>query len=84
MHQHAGIGHIISVVILNLEVVDLDWAFQQFILDIFDNHILAVNQDQNVTSAELGSICPTLNWATEGIAPVWQQFIRFLQRHISV
>ena len=65
MYQHAGIGHIISVVILNLEVVDLDWAFQQFMLDLFDNHILAVDENQDVTGTEMYCIRPTLYWGIE-------------------
>ena len=52
MHQHAG-GDIIGMIILNLEVIDLDRAFQQLMLHLFNDYIFSVDEDENVTRAEV-------------------------------
>jgi len=49
------------VVILNVEIVDLDRRFQQLVLDLFNNHVLAVDEDQNIPGPKLDSARPTLH-----------------------
>ena len=39
MHQHPIVGHIIGMIILYLEVIDLDGAFEQLMLGLFWNAI---------------------------------------------
>ena len=56
------------MVILNLEVINLNRAFQQLMLDPFHNDIFAVDQDQNITSTELNSLCPALDRRIEGMS----------------
>ena len=60
MHQHFGVTHIISMVILNLEVICRLRTFQQFMLNLFDNDILAIEHDENITGSEVNCACPTL------------------------
>ena len=58
MHQHAGAGHIIGMVICNLEVIDLNRILQQFMLYLLNDHVLAVDQDQDVPGAEMNCVRP--------------------------
>lgn len=44
VHQHADIGNIIGMVTGDLEVVDIDWAFQDLMLDFFDDDIFTVDK----------------------------------------
>ena len=60
MHQHTCVADIIGVEVLNLEVVDSDWGFQQFMLDCLDHDILAVALNENVACAQVDCIDPTL------------------------
>ena len=53
MHQHTIVRNIIGMIIRNLEVIDLDRAFEQLVLDFFDDDILTVDKDENVTRAHL-------------------------------
>lgn len=50
MHQHPIVGYIIGMIIRNLEVIDLDRAFEQLMLDLFHDDILTVDKDENVTA----------------------------------
>ena len=52
MHEHTT-GHIIGMIVLDLEVIDLDGAFEQLVLDFFDDDILTVDEDENVTRTEV-------------------------------
>lgn len=61
MHQHTDIGNIIGVIACNLEIIDIDGAFQDLVLDFLDNDILAVDKDKNITGTKLASLGPTLN-----------------------
>ena len=65
MHQHACMGDIIGMIIFYLEVINLDRAFQKFMLDLFNNNILAIDQDQNITSTEVNRIRPALDRTVE-------------------
>ena len=75
MHQHTGIGHIIGMIVLNLEIVNLDWVFQQFMLDLLDNHILAIDENQDVTSTEMYRIRPALHWGIERMSRRCNNFL---------
>ena len=59
MHQHAG-GDIVGMIILNLEVIDLDGAFEQLVLDFFNNDVFPVDKNQNISRAEVRSVRPAL------------------------
>ena len=59
MHQHAG-GDIVGMIILNLEVIDLDGAFKQLVLDFFNNDVFPVDKNQNISRAEVRSVRPAL------------------------
>ncbi len=61
MHQHADVGNIISMIILNLEIIDDYGRFQNFVLYLFNNHIFAVDQNQDISRAKANSICPPLH-----------------------
>ena len=39
MHQHTRIGHIIGMIVLDLEVIDFNGSFQQLMLGLFWNAI---------------------------------------------
>ena len=41
------------MIALNLEVVDRDRCFQQFVLHLLDNDIFAIDQNKDVSSAEM-------------------------------
>ena len=59
MYQHAG-GDIVGMIILNLEVIDLDGAFEQLVLDFFNNDVFPVDKNQNISRAEVRSVRPAL------------------------
>ena len=67
MHQHTDIGNIIGVIACNLEVIDVNGAFQYLVLDFLDNDILAIDENQNVARTKLCRIRPTLDWRIEGM-----------------
>ena len=46
--------------VLNLEVICCLRAFQQLMLNLFDNDILAIEHDENITGSEVNCACPTL------------------------
>ena len=48
------------MVILNLEVICRFRTFQQLMLNLFDNDILSVEHDENITCSEVNRACPTL------------------------
>ena len=65
MHQHACAANMIGMKILDLEVVDSDWGFQQFMLDCLDHYILAVALNENVARAQVDCVNPALLWLVE-------------------
>ena len=67
MHQHPIVGYIIGMIIRNLEVIDLDRAFEQLMLDLFHDDILTVDKDENVTRAEVRCIRPALDRTIERV-----------------
>ena len=66
MHQHAG-GNIVGMIILILEVIDLDGAFEQLVLDFFINYVLPVDKNQNISRAEVRSVRPALRRTIERV-----------------
>ena len=76
MHQRAG-GDIIGMIILDLEVIDLDGAFEQLVLDFFDEDILTVDKDENVTRTEVRRIRPSLDRTIERVRRRSNNFLAF-------
>ncbi len=60
MHQHTCVADIIGMEVLNLEVVDCNGCFEQFVLDHLNHYILAVAPDEDVPCAQVDCIDPTL------------------------
>ena len=67
MHQHTCAGDIVGVVIRNIEVVDGYRSFKDFMLDFFDNYILAVDENEDITGTELNRIRQSLDGGIEGM-----------------
>ena len=67
MHQHTDIGNIIGVIAGDLEVIDVNGAFQDLVLNFFDDDILTIDENQNVARTKLGGIGPPLNRRIEGV-----------------
>ena len=80
MHQHTT-GHIVGVVICNLEIIDLDRALQQLMLKLFYNDILTVDKDENVTRTEVRRIRPSLDRTIERVR---RRSNNFLAAHKNV
>ncbi len=68
MHQNAGIGNIICMIILNLEIIYLNWCFQDLVLNLLNNDIFAIDQNQNIAGTEVNRIRPALDGGVEGVA----------------
>ena len=56
VNQNTEFRNIISVIVLDLEVVDGYRCFQDFMLDFLDNDIFAIDENENVAGAELNGI----------------------------
>ena len=67
MHQYARLGDVIGMVVLNLEVIDLDRAFQQFMLNLLYNDIFAVDENQNIPGTKMHCIRPAFDRAIERV-----------------
>ena len=61
MHQDGLFADIISMEILNLEVICCLRAFKQLMLNLLDNDILAIEHNENITGSEVNGTCPPLN-----------------------
>ena len=55
------LSDIISMIVFNLKVVCCLWTFKQLMLNLFDNDILAIEHDENITGSEVNCACPTLD-----------------------
>lgn len=77
MHQHTIVRNIIGMIIRNLEVIDLDRAFEQLVLDFFDDDILTVDKDENVARAEVRCIRPALDRTIERVRRRSNNFLAF-------
>lgn len=60
MHQHTCVADIIGVEVFDLEVVNLNRALKQFVLDLFQHGVFAVQQNEDITRSELRCACPAL------------------------
>ena len=59
----------IGMKILDLEVVDCNGCFEQFVLDRLDNHILAVAPDEDVPCAQIAGCRPAPDRYVERVLP---------------
>ena len=84
MYQHARLSDIIGMVVLNLEVIDLNRVFQQFMLDFFNNDIFAVDENQDVPSTKMYSICPALDRTVERVAGRTDNFLVIYKFYIML
>ena len=48
------------MIILNLEVICRFRTFKQFVLNLLNNDILAVEHNKDISCTEIDSTCPTL------------------------
>lgn len=55
------------MIIRDLEVIDLDWFFEQLVLDFLDNNVLSVDEDENIARTEMCGICPALGGTIERV-----------------
>ena len=49
------------MVILDLEVINCYGNFQDLVLNLLDNNILAVDKNKNITGSEMNCVCPALD-----------------------
>ncbi len=56
------------MVLLNLEIIDLNRILEDFMLYLFNDDILAINQNQDITGTQFTGIRPTLNRRIERVA----------------
>ena len=61
VYQNTTITNIISMKFINPEVICCLWTFKQFVLNLFDNDILAIEHDEDITCSEINCACPPLN-----------------------
>ena len=61
VYQNTTITNIISMKFINPEVICCLWTFQQLMLNLFDNDILAIEHNENITGSEVNCACPTLD-----------------------
>lgn len=66
MHQYAR-GNIVGMILLDLEIIDLDRAFEQLVLDFFDNDVFTIDEDENIACTEMCGIRPALRGAIERV-----------------
>lgn len=67
MNQNTRISNIVGVVIRNIEVVDGYGGFKDLMLYFFDNYILSVDENEDITGTELNRIRPSLDGGIEGM-----------------
>ena len=61
MYQNAITRNKICMETVNVEVVDIDRCFKKFVLNLLNNDIFSVNKNENITSTQIYSVCPTLD-----------------------
>lgn len=54
MHQHTIVRNIIGMIIRNLEIIDLDRAFEQLVLDLFKATALSPQMDWSMRGCRTG------------------------------
>lgn len=67
VYQNTICGHKIGMIILNLKVEYRDRRFKDLMLYLFDDDILAVDEDQDITGTEMNRICPALDRRVERV-----------------
>ena len=67
MHQHFGVTDIISMIVLNLKVIDRYRCFKKFMLHLLDDHIFAIEKLNPVPGTEVYCVSPTLLWYPERV-----------------
>lgn len=65
MDQNARACYKVCVVILDMEIVDSDWCFENLVLNLLNNYILAVDQNQYVAGTELCRLSPSFDGGVE-------------------
>ena len=55
------------MVACDLEIVDINRAFQNLMLDFFNDDILTIDENQNVARTKLDSVSPALDGRIEGM-----------------
>ena len=55
------------MIILDLEVIDFDRVFEQLVLDFFDNDVFTIDENENITRAEVRRIRPALGRTIERV-----------------
>ena len=53
--------------ILNLEVINRNGCFEEFMLDLLNDNVFAVDGNEDIACAELTSLCPSLYRRVEGV-----------------
>ena len=61
MNQHIGVADIISVEILYLEVINVDWILKQFVLNLLNYNIFSVQKLKSVACSKLTRFSPSFN-----------------------
>ena len=67
------------MIVLDPEVIDLDRAFGQLVLDFFDDDILTVDKDENVTRTEVRRIRPALDRTIERVRRRGNNFLAIVE-----
>ena len=67
------------MIVLDLEVIDLDRAFEQLVLDFFDEDIFAIDKDENVTRTEVRRIRPALDRTIERVRRRGNNFLAIVE-----
>ena len=67
MHQDGLFADIISMVVLNLEIICCLRAFKQFMLNLFDNNILAIEHNENIAGSQVTRTRPSFDRRIERV-----------------
>ena len=67
MNKDTAFGHIIGMEPLNLKVIDRYRCFKNLVLNLLDDHILAIKKLKSITGTEIYRVSPTLLWHPERV-----------------
>ena len=59
--------NIIGMEVFDLEIICCFRAFQQLMLNLFDNDILTIEHNENIARSEINRACPPLDGRIEGM-----------------
>ena len=65
MHKNRILADIISMEVLNLEIINLNRSLKYFMLYLFNNDILTVAEYKYISCFEINSTCPSTLWRIE-------------------